>query len=75
MAYCLYLNLVKNLITKKFCYMVIVLDLCWVCVVLELIIGILVGKPDDDKLVWLLVIILGIILNTELGNCESFSLY
>ena len=44
-------------------------------VVLVVIIGISVGKPDGDTLVCWIVIILGTVLNKELGNCEGFSLY
>ena len=43
--------------------------------VLGLIIGISVGKPDGDKLFFWIGILLGALLNTELGNCEGFSLY
>ena len=39
------------------------------------IIGILVSKYDDDKVGRWLGIILGTVLNTELGNCEGLSLY
>ena len=33
------------------------------------------GKEDDDKVGYLLVIILVTVPNIELGNCEGFSLY
>ena len=44
-------------------------------VVMGGIIGISVGKTDVDKVCYLIVIIIGTILNTELVNCKGFSLY
>ena len=44
-------------------------------VVLGVIIGNSVGKADDDRAGYWLVIILGKLLKTEPGNFEGFSLY
>ena len=44
-------------------------------VVLDVIIDISVGKPDGDKVGCWLGRIIGSLINTELGNCEGFSLY
>ena len=44
-------------------------------VVLGVIIGTSLGKTDGDKLDCWIERILGTVINTELGNCEFFSLY